>query len=315
MDIRIETEHAETTPRVIAETPRLLAVYKPKGMHTAPLREGESGTLVRWVIERYPEVSTVPGRKEIEPGVLHRLDRDTCGIVLFARDAEAFAFVEAAALEGRFAKWYRALCVSTLAPPPGLRQLMIPSADTVDGATPVVNPDWEPRAAGMAGEAGKWHDFLRSAARSADLRAGNAPPVEPPGLPLRVESRFRPYGPGRRRVAAVPLVLPALPGPPAPPERVSSDDAPSPVYRTVIEGIETKSPGELEVIATLVRGFRHQVRVHLASVGLPIVGDSLYGSAPAVGRDAGRARGGGDTPVTLMLTAFRIRVPDPPGRC
>ncbi len=51
-------------------------------------------------------------------------------------------------------------------------------------------------------------------------------------------------------------------------------------------------PGEsgagdfFRVMVELETGFRHQVRVHLASVGLPIVGDALYGPTdqPAAAR-------------------------------
>jgi 23S rRNA pseudouridine1911/1915/1917 synthase len=63
----------------------------------------------------------------------------------------------------------------------------------------------------------------------------------------------------------------------------------------------------------LHEGRRHQIRVHLASIGHPVVGDALYGSAG--GADARRARGGlagaGAAGERLALHAHRLRFPHP----
>ena len=66
------------------------------------------------------------------------------------------------------------------------------------------------------------------------------------------------------------------------------------LYRTHLLAAEPCAPG-LRVLAELDVGFRHQVRVHLASIGLPILGDALYGS------------GGGP----LRLHACRLEFPHP----
>jgi 23S rRNA pseudouridine1911/1915/1917 synthase len=106
----------------------LLAAVKPPGIHTAPLSfspspslslppsasspggKSEGQSLLEEVLSSYPGIGRIPGRKPCEPGLLHRLDRDTSGLVLFAKTEAAFDFLLGLQREGLFIKGYRALC-------------------------------------------------------------------------------------------------------------------------------------------------------------------------------------------------------------
>lgn len=78
----------EDIPLEIAyEDDHLLVVEKPYGMVVHPAPGHETGTLVHALLGRYGSLSPVglPRR----PGIVHRLDRDTSGLLIVARRAEA----------------------------------------------------------------------------------------------------------------------------------------------------------------------------------------------------------------------------------
>ncbi len=75
--------------RVLAGSPRWLVADKPAGVPTHPLRDGERGTLANAVAVEYPECAEA-SLDPREGGAVHRLDADTSGCVLFARDREAW---------------------------------------------------------------------------------------------------------------------------------------------------------------------------------------------------------------------------------
>ncbi|MBI5067919.1 MAG: RluA family pseudouridine synthase [Deltaproteobacteria bacterium] len=98
---------------VLRLSPRWLVVDKPPGVATHPLRSGEAGALAAAVLGRHPECAGASDDPR-EGGAVHRLDRDTSGCVLFARDPEAWRI-----LRGQFAartveKVYQAVVLGRL---------------------------------------------------------------------------------------------------------------------------------------------------------------------------------------------------------
>lgn len=101
---------------VVHEDPRLVVVDKEAGVPSHPLRPDERGTVAGALVARYPEMASV-GHARREPGLVHRLDNDTSGLLLAARDAAAFTFLTEALAAGRFDKRYLALCAGRLGAP------------------------------------------------------------------------------------------------------------------------------------------------------------------------------------------------------
>lgn len=79
---------------VIFENQSLVAVNKPTGLLTIPDRKGEI-SLKNFLLEKYGEVYTV-----------HRLDKDTSGIVLFAKTASAHRFLSLLFENRQIQKYY-----------------------------------------------------------------------------------------------------------------------------------------------------------------------------------------------------------------
>ncbi len=68
---------------VVYEDDALLVVNKPAGMVVHPAPGHRSGTLVNALLWHVPEVAGVGGRRR--PGIVHRLDRDTSGLLVVAK--------------------------------------------------------------------------------------------------------------------------------------------------------------------------------------------------------------------------------------
>jgi 23S rRNA pseudouridine1911/1915/1917 synthase len=102
-----EVEPEAIPLRIIFENPDLLVVDKPAGMVVHPAPGHRRGTLVGAVLAHAPEVADVG---EIErPGIVHRLDKDTSGLILVARNPAAQRFFQNEFADRRAEKTYLAL--------------------------------------------------------------------------------------------------------------------------------------------------------------------------------------------------------------
>jgi 23S rRNA pseudouridine1911/1915/1917 synthase len=104
---------AELELRVLAEGEGWLVVDKPAGVPVHPLREGETGTVLNAVAAQHPEIQGV-GEGGLRSGVVHRLDVETTGTLLFATRQDVWTRMRAAFAEHRTRKVYRAIVLGDL---------------------------------------------------------------------------------------------------------------------------------------------------------------------------------------------------------
>jgi len=227
-------------PYILDETGDFAVVYKPPRMHSAPLQNSGGGTLVDWYAAQCPPDMNLSGRRGGEGGLLHRLDFETHGLVLFAKNQPSFDFLLAQQEQGNFIKEYSAICQKLTAAP----ATFPPSPFT----------------------------------------------VSPPPADSVIKSFFRPFGPGRKQVRPVTddngkCRKTAL---------IAKDRGG--YYRTEIVNVINNKYYTFTV--KIIRGFRHQIRCHLAWIGCPVINDPIYGEQPA-------------TDGFLALRSHALFFPDP----
>ena len=92
---------------VIFENEELIVVNKPAGMVVHPAAGHASGTLVNAVLGYEPDIEGIGG--EERPGVVHRLDKDTSGLIILAKNERAHRWLQDQFRLRRVEKTYIAL--------------------------------------------------------------------------------------------------------------------------------------------------------------------------------------------------------------
>jgi len=79
---------------IIYQDNDIVVVNKPAGIsvHKGVAEKGE--TLADWLVEKFPEMKKVGDEPELRPGIIHRLDKDTSGVLVAARNQKSFEFLK-----------------------------------------------------------------------------------------------------------------------------------------------------------------------------------------------------------------------------
>jgi 23S rRNA pseudouridine1911/1915/1917 synthase len=104
---------------VVHEDEHLLVIDKPEGLVVHPGAGQRTGTLVHGLLARYPEVRGI-GPDPSRPGIVHRLDKGTSGLLLVARTSMAYEALVGALASRTVHRRYRALVWGHLTAATGL---------------------------------------------------------------------------------------------------------------------------------------------------------------------------------------------------
>lgn len=114
-------------PAVLYEDENILAINKPAGLVVHSDGKTKEQTLVDWVVGKYPETISVgePGKTATgelvpRPGIVHRLDKETSGVMLIAKTQKAFEYLKKQFQDRSIKKVYEAFVLGEMKNDEGL---------------------------------------------------------------------------------------------------------------------------------------------------------------------------------------------------
>ncbi len=201
------------------------------------------------------------------PALAHRLDRDTSGCLVLGRHRKALAELGRLFKLGRVGKTYWAVVEGGPADDEGRIELPLGRMDATRGWWMKHDPQGQPATT-------TWKVMGRTdLAATSDHKTIAPAPAASPSPPPCGEG----LGVGVEKVGST-VASPHYPPPHPSPTRGEGAD------RAGGEGVQQLQESHLTWLALEpLTGRTHQLRVHCAAMGWPIVGDRIYGSAPRSG--------------------------------
>ena len=214
---------------IIFEDEDIIIINKPKGMVVHPAPGHYTGTLVNALLfHAKNRLSTIGG--EFRPGIVHRLDKDTSGLMAIAKNDFAHVFLAEQLANRKMGRMYLALC----------------------------------------------HGRIKQAEFTIDLPIGRHPK-------------------DRKKMAVV-----------------DRKGKPAITHVKVLEFISHKNKIATFIEARLSTGRTHQIRVHLAHINHPVLGDEVYGKnkSEGIGQILHAAKLNLIHPTTKIQMEFEAPLPE-----
>lgn len=111
----------KSEPTVIFENDHLLVINKPAGLVVHADGKTVEPNVCDWLLEKHPEIKgvgepsrTPEGKMVDRPGIVHRLDRETSGVMVIAKTQDAFDYLKNEFQEHRVQKTYNAFVWGTV---------------------------------------------------------------------------------------------------------------------------------------------------------------------------------------------------------
>lgn len=118
---RLSAEHSPPLPLdVLYEDEWLVVINKPKGMTVHPGAGTGNDTLAHALLQRYAGADLPTGNGADRPGIVHRLDRDTSGVMTAARTEEALSRLARMIADREVSRIYHIICKGAPAPRAGV---------------------------------------------------------------------------------------------------------------------------------------------------------------------------------------------------
>jgi len=109
LEAAVEARPEPIPLEVVHADDALLVIDKPAGLVVHPGAGNRTGTLQNALLHRYPELTSLP-----RAGLVHRLDKDTSGLLLVARTLQSHTALAAAMERREIKRTYRAICQGVL---------------------------------------------------------------------------------------------------------------------------------------------------------------------------------------------------------
>jgi len=114
--------------KILFEDKNILVIDKPAGIVVHPDGKNKSQTVSDWLLLNYPTIKNVGepfiieregGKKEkiLRPGIVHRLDKETSGVLLIAKNQKTFLFLKEQFQSHKIKKVYRAFVYGYVSDP------------------------------------------------------------------------------------------------------------------------------------------------------------------------------------------------------